>query len=36
MNKIKKILYDLDVKIQKHPSKVLLLMFILFLIAIIK
>ena len=35
MKKIKKIMYDLDVKIKNNPSKALIFMFILFCIAII-
>jgi len=35
MKKLKKIYYDMDVHIQKHPSKFLIGLFILFCISII-
>jgi hypothetical protein len=35
MKKLQKIYYDFDVYIQKHPSKFLIGLFILFVIAII-
>jgi hypothetical protein len=35
MKKLEKIYYDVDVYIQKHPSKFLIGLFILFVISII-